>query len=42
SRTATSSLGLEIAKRADVTLICYARPGRLNIFNRPDRVIRED
>ncbi len=40
SRTATSSLGLEIAKRAGVTLICYARPGRINIFNRPDRIKR--
>ncbi|ADY73467.1 formate dehydrogenase family accessory protein FdhD [Desulfurobacterium thermolithotrophum DSM 11699] len=42
SRTATSSLGLEIARRADVTLICYARPGRINVFNRPDRVVWED
>ncbi len=41
SRTATSSLGLEIAKKANVTLICYARPGRVNIFNRPDRVEME-
>jgi len=38
SRTATSSLGLEIAKRAGVTLVCYAKPGRLNVFNRPDRI----
>jgi len=38
SRTATSSLGVEIAVKAGVTLICYARPGRVNIFNRPDRV----
>jgi len=38
SRTATSSLGVEIAQKAGVTLICYARPGRVNIFNRPDRI----
>jgi len=41
SRTATSSLGLEIARKSGVTLICYARPGRINVFNRPDRVIEE-
>ncbi len=40
SRGATSSLGLEIARRTGITLICYARPGRVNVFNRPDRVIR--
>jgi len=39
SRTATSSLGLEIARKSGVTLICYARPGRVNVFNRPDRIL---
>ncbi len=39
SRTAPSSLGLAIARRAGVTLAAYARPDRLNIFNRPDRIL---
>ena len=38
SRTATSSLGLEIAKRAGLTLVCYARPDRINVFNAPERI----
>lgn len=41
SRTAPSSLGLAIARRAGVTLAAYARPERLNVFNRPDRIIVE-
>ncbi len=39
SRTSPSSLGLAIARRAGVTLVAYARPGRLNIFNKPERII---
>ncbi len=39
SRTSPSSLGLAIARRAGVTLIGYARPGRLNIFNAPERIV---
>lgn len=39
SRTATSSLGLEIAQKAGLTLICYARPERINIFTTPERVL---
>ncbi len=39
SRTAPSSLGLAIARRAGITLAAYARPDRLNIFNRPDRIV---
>ena len=38
SRTAPSSLGLAIARKAGVTLAAYARPDRLNVFNRPDRI----
>ena len=38
SRTSCSSLGLAIAKRAGVTLISYARPGRLNVYNAPERI----
>jgi FdhD protein len=38
SRTAPSSLGLAIARQADLTLAAYARPDRLNIFNRPERI----
>ena len=38
SRTAPSSLGLAIARRAGVTLAAYARPDRVNVFHRPDRV----
>jgi len=38
SRTSPSSLGLAIARRADVTLLAYARPNRVNCFNRPERV----
>ncbi|MEN8200549.1 MAG: formate dehydrogenase accessory sulfurtransferase FdhD [Thermodesulfobacteriota bacterium] len=40
SRTAPSSLGLAIARRAGVTLVGYARPGRLNVFNAPERINR--
>ena len=39
SRTSSSSLGLAIARRAGVTLVSYARPGRLNVFNAPERII---
>jgi FdhD protein len=38
SRTAPSSLGLAIAKRAGATLIAYARPNRINVFNGPERI----
>lgn len=38
SRTAPSSLGLDIAKRADLTLAAYARPNRLNVFHAPWRI----
>lgn len=38
SRTSASSLGLAIAKRAGVTLVAYARPGRLNILHAPERI----
>ena len=38
SRTSSSSLGLAIARRAGVTLVSYARPGRLNVFNAPERI----
>ncbi len=38
SRTAPSSLGLAIAKRADATLAAYARPERLNIFHGAKRI----
>lgn len=39
SRTAPSSLGLAIARRAGVTLAAYARANRLNVFNAPERII---
>lgn len=39
SRTAPSSLGLEIAKKAGITLGAYVRPGRVNVFNAPQRII---
>jgi len=39
SRTAPSSLGLAIAKRAGLTLAAYARPERLNVFNAPERIV---
>lgn len=38
SRTAPSSLGLAIARRSGATLVAYARPERLNIFNEPGRI----
>ena len=38
SRTAPSSLGLAIADRAGATLIGYARPERINVFTRPERI----
>jgi FdhD protein len=39
SRTAPSSLGLAIARRAGATLVAYAKPDRLNVFNCPERII---
>jgi len=38
SRTAPSSLGVAIAEKAGMTLIGYARPGRLNVFTGPERI----
>ncbi len=38
SRTAPSSLGVDIARQAGMTLAAYARPYRLNCFHRPDRI----
>ena len=38
SRTAPSSLGLEIARRSGLTLGCYVRPGRVNAFHAPERI----
>ncbi len=38
SRTAPSSLGLAIARRAGATLAAYARPERLNVFNGVERI----
>jgi FdhD protein len=39
SRTATSSLGLAIARQAGMTLGAYARADRLNVFNAPERIV---
>ena len=39
SRTSPSSLGLAIARRAGLTLAGYARHGRVNVFNAPERII---
>ncbi len=39
SRTAPSSLGLAIARRAGATLAAYARPERLNVFSGPERIL---
>ncbi len=39
SRTATSTLGLAIARKAGITLICYARPEKINVFNAPERIL---
>ncbi len=39
SRTAPSSLGLAIARRAGITLAAYARPDRVNVFHAPERIV---
>mgnify|MGYP000099498186 CR=1 FL=1 len=38
SRTAPSSLGVEIAQKAGLTLGCYVRAGRVNVFHAPERI----
>ena len=38
SRTSASSLALAIARQAGLTLVCYARPGRLNVYSCPERL----
>lgn len=38
SRTSASSLALAIARQTGQTIICYARPGRLNVYNAPERI----
>ncbi len=38
SRTSPSSLGLEIARQAGITLGAYIRPNRANVFNAPERI----
>lgn len=38
SRSSASSLGLAIAKQAGATLVTYARPEKLNVFNAPERI----
>ncbi len=40
SRTAPSSLGLAIARRAGVTLLSYVRPHRVNCFHACHRVLK--
>ncbi len=39
SRTAPSSLGYAIARKAGATLAAYVRPDRLNVFHAPQRII---
>ncbi len=39
SRTSASSMALAIARRAGMTMICYARPGSLNIYTSPERIL---
>ncbi len=39
SRAAPSSLGLAVARRSGLTLVGYARPRRLNVFNAPHRIV---
>jgi len=38
SRSGTSSLGLELAQKAGLTLVCYARGEKINIFHAPQRI----
>ncbi|MCL7489789.1 MAG: formate dehydrogenase accessory sulfurtransferase FdhD [Desulfobulbaceae bacterium] len=40
SRTSASSLALAVARRSGLTMVCYARPGRFNIYNEQKRIIR--
>lgn len=41
SRTSASSLALAIARRAGMTMVCYSRPGRLNVYNAPERIFMD-
>ncbi len=42
SRTAPSSLGVDIAMQAGMTLIAYARPERLNVFCGLERIVTQN
>ncbi len=38
SRSSTSSLGLELAQKAGLTLVCHARGEKIDIFHAPQRI----
>jgi FdhD protein len=38
SRTAVTGLAAEVAERAGVTLVGYARGGRMNVYTHPERI----
>jgi FdhD protein len=42
SRTAVTDLAAEVADRAGVTLVGYARGGRMNVYTHPERVLLDD
>jgi FdhD protein len=41
SRSATTTLAVEIAQETGLTVIAFARGGKMNIYTHPERIVDE-